>query len=307
MTNAGYHQLTVGEELPPGSKPRLDDHAAAPATETFPPAPAPPITFKHSERVDLIFGALAAAQGKIENPVKTKKAVIKTEKGTYTYWYCDIADVLAATRKPFSENGISVSQYPTQEERTIKVGNQDKIFTKVTIETYLGHKSGQWMACSIWAMADGAGPQAVGSVSTYLRRYGLQLIAGIAADDDEDGQAGQGDQSGGADGNVRGGQERPTASGPRPTGTGPSTPENEVYFEVSPVGNVDTKPASGGRTQWLFYIPGQPKPASTVNKALAEKILRERDTGMPIRWHLKRVGSFLNLEDAEVLPPGSLS
>jgi hypothetical protein len=279
------------------------------------PPPPPPATFKHSATVDLIFGALADAQAILIQPTKSKIAKVKgrtrgNQDYEYTYRYCDINDVLEATKTSLNAKGIMISQYPEVEEKPFETTGERPatlIGAKVTVRTILGHRSGQWMECSIWAMSESCGPQAIGSVITYLRRYGLQLIAGIAADDDEDGEAGQGGQAGGASTNAaapRGGNGQ---ANPQPKGGANIGPENEEFTLVATLGNYDTKPASGGRTQWLFYLPGQPKPASTVAKPLADKILKEQDTGMPIRWHLKRAGSFLNLESVEILPAGSLS
>lgn len=294
-------RITVGEEVPPGSLPRPDDHAAAPAAEHFPPPPAPPATFRHSERVDLIFGALAQAQATLENPIKTKKATIKSERGTYVYWYCDIADVLTATRKPFSDNGIGVTQFPTVEEKTIKVGNADRIFAKVTIETYLTHKSGQWMACSLWAMAEGAGPQALGSVITYLRRYGLQLIAGIAADDDEDGNAGQGDQPGGA-GDAKG---QPAAAAPQggPQRSQP-TDTPDPWIATAEVNDYREQVMGGGRTRYSVDLAGIGW-ASTTKKDLGQKIGREKGTGLSVKVQLKRFRNEIDLVNGEVVRPDS--
>lgn len=295
-------RITVGQEPAPGSLPRPDDHApAAPPAEPMPPAPAPPATFRHSERVDLIFGALAAAQGALENPIKTKKATIKSERGSYTYWYCDIADVLTATRKPFSENGIGVSQFPTVEEKIIKTGNTERIFAKVTIETYLTHKSGQWMACSLWAMAEGAGPQAIGSVSTYLRRYGLQLIAGIAADDDEDGQAAQGDQPGGAgNGNGQAATAAPQGAPQRAQANDP-----DPWIVTAQITDYRETQIGGGRTRYSVELSDGTGWVSTTKKDLGQKIGREKGTGLAVRVQLKRFRNEIDLVAGEVVHPDS--
>lgn len=101
-------------------------------------------------------------------------------------------------------------------------------------------------------------------------------------------------------------QAETTQRGPQQTAGSVQTDENGVFPVVSLVDVFTTKNLSGGRTQWAFQIPNVGR-ASTINKALAEKLIKEKGSGMPIRFYLKRAGSFLNLENAEVLPPGSMS
>lgn len=98
----------------------------------------------------------------------------------------------------------------------------------------------------------------------------------------------------------------PAGRGPQQTAGSLQTDENGVFPVVALVDQYVTKPLTGGRTQWSFVIPNLGK-ASTINKILAEKLIKEKDSGMPVRFYLKRAGSFLNLENAEVLPPGSMS
>ena len=96
-----------------------------------------------------------------------------------------------------------------------------------------------------------------------------------------------------------------SASGPRRTENALQTAEGG-FSVVSTVDKTDQKNVSGGKTQYRFVIPNVGT-VSTVNKALADKVLKERGTGMPVRFHISRNGSWLNLEDAEILPPGSMS
>lgn len=97
--------------------------------------------------------------------------------------YADIASCWEACRKPLTDNGLSVSQYP----ETDGTG-------KITLTTVLLHNSGEWMRGTLSIVPkDGANPQVFGSIVTYFRRYGLQSAVGIASDDD-DGNAGAGSQ-----------------------------------------------------------------------------------------------------------------
>jgi hypothetical protein len=55
----------------------------------------------------------------------------------------------------------------------------------VTVETVLAHKSGEWMRGTSAAPVVKADPQGVGSAITYLRRYSLAAVCGIAQEDDD--------------------------------------------------------------------------------------------------------------------------
>jgi hypothetical protein len=61
----------------------------------------------------------------------------------------------------------------------------------VVVETVLMHKSGQWLCGGLSIKPVKDDPQGIGSAITYARRYSLQAVAGIAADDD-DGEAAMG-------------------------------------------------------------------------------------------------------------------
>jgi hypothetical protein len=51
--------------------------------------------------------------------------------------------------------------------------------------TRLLHTSGQFLEESVACMLPNGDPQSVGSAISYLRRYALQSVAGIAAEDDD--------------------------------------------------------------------------------------------------------------------------
>lgn len=128
-----------------------------------------------SQEVNEIFEALAKAQGSIQNAVKDKKNPF------YKSTYADLASVFDACRKPLSENGLSIIQYPS------------KIDEKWILVTTIGHKSGQWIRSEIpIILSDKIGPQAFGSAMTYARRYALTALVGIAAEEDDDGERAEG-------------------------------------------------------------------------------------------------------------------
>lgn len=87
--------------------------------------------------------------------------------------YADLNSVVDAVRIPFFENGLSYSQFPLMED------------DKVGVETILMHTSGQYMQSKLLLPMVKKDPQAAGSAITYARRYALQAIAGIPAEDDD--------------------------------------------------------------------------------------------------------------------------
>ena len=96
--------------------------------------------------------------------------------------YADLNSVIAAIKEAFESNGLSYSQFPVFKDGFVGV------------ETILLHVSGEWMSGELLLPIKKQDPQAAGSAITYARRYALQAIAGIPAEDD-DGNAASGDQA----------------------------------------------------------------------------------------------------------------
>lgn len=115
--------------------------------------------------------ALAAAQGELKNPEKTKQA----DAGKYSYNYADIGDVLEAVLPVLSRHGLSLTQ-PTK--------IQDNAIILITRITH-GVESieSEYPVCSL-----NGNHQAMGSAMTYARRYALTSLVGVAAVDDTDGE-----------------------------------------------------------------------------------------------------------------------
>lgn len=135
---------------------------------------------RHSEEIDQLFAALAVAQGGFDEVERTLTAQVESRRtgGKYAYEYETLADIIRATRKPLSENGLALMQFPFPGQQSI------------TIRTMLTHKSGQWIYNDLTAaLAGGLDPQSVGSGITYLMRYARKAILGIAAGYDDDGAA----------------------------------------------------------------------------------------------------------------------
>lgn len=115
--------------------------------------------------------ALAAAQGELRHAEKD------SANPHFKSRYASLASVLDAIRDPLSRHGLSVVQCPTRGEGGA-----------VCVETILLHESGALLRSTLAAKPAQDTPQGIGSTITYLRRYGLMAVVGIAADDD-DGEA----------------------------------------------------------------------------------------------------------------------
>lgn len=145
---------------------------------------------RHSVQLDQLGAALAKAQGEIQGAHKDKA------NPYFNSSYADLDSVWDACRRPLSENGLAVMQFPTADIREYdaickETGDQIKeTYAVVKVITKLVHSSGQWADSELEAESRDAGPQAIGSVITYLRRYLLQALVGVAPADD-DGNAGQ--------------------------------------------------------------------------------------------------------------------
>jgi hypothetical protein len=154
----------------------------------------------------------------MRHPQKNKVAKVPTKSGgSYSYNYADLADVIDAVRGPFASNGLAFVQVPFCNERTGRIG----------IVTRIMHTSGQWIEGTLFMSHADDKPQTIGSAITYGRRYALSPMAGIASDDDDDGNAAQGHE---ASTSRRPGRDEPQYKAPgdsgqtsRPSSTLPET------------------------------------------------------------------------------------
>lgn len=125
------------------------------------------MAIEQSTVINELAAALSKAQGKITGALKDSANPFFKSK------YADLASVWDACRDQLAANGLAVVQ--------INGNDSDRI----TVTTMLVHSSGQWVrgVCSAKPAKDDA--QATGSVITYLRRYGLAAITGVAQIDDD--------------------------------------------------------------------------------------------------------------------------
>lgn len=143
---------------------------SAPSPDALAALISGPDSKTRSGSLDALGAALSKAQSKIKTAAKD------ANNPHFGSQYANLASVWEACRDALTSEGLSVVQMPC--------GDGDR----VGLTTTLLHSSGQWMASTIFAGTERKGPQAVGSVLTYLRRYSLAAAVGVAPDDD-DGEA----------------------------------------------------------------------------------------------------------------------
>ena len=149
-------------------------------------APMIPTNQFQSEKINLLAEALAKAQGVIVAPPRSRtvRVVPRTGGAGYTFKYATLSDIIDAVQKPLSDNGIARLQLVSHDAN----GG----FYKLT--TYLVHSSGQFIACEVPIITEGHSNQQFGSALTYMKRYTLSAMVGLAADEDDDGNAADGNE-----------------------------------------------------------------------------------------------------------------
>lgn len=126
--------------------------------------------------------AMAAFKADPPKIEKTKLVDFTTDKGRTKYKYGALADAAEKINKAMSPHGLSATW--TTEQRD---DGQIKVTCKVT------HKMGHSESTSLFAKPDATGNkntiQQVGSTITYLERYTLLALTGLATHDmDDDGK-----------------------------------------------------------------------------------------------------------------------
>lgn len=154
-----------------------------------------------------IAAALAKAQGEIQNPQMNKTVKVRTRGGDeYQFSYADLDAIIKAIKGPLAKNGISYVQ------------TMDLIDDKWRLQTTLLHESGESLTSITPLFVEGQGNQAFGSALTYMKRYALAALVGVAADSDDDANS--------ADGN--------TAQEIKKSNTAPNPPADNV-IAIKPV------------------------------------------------------------------------
>jgi hypothetical protein len=120
-----------------------------------------------SDSIAAIAPALVKAQAEI------KAALKDATNPHFKSKYADLSSVVEAVKAPLLKNGIAFLQ-----------GIHDAV-DGVAVETMLLHTSGEWISSTLRLPATKQDAQGYGSAITYGRRYGLQAICGVPAEDDD--------------------------------------------------------------------------------------------------------------------------
>jgi hypothetical protein len=120
-----------------------------------------------SDTIEKIAPALHKAQGQI------KAALKDSTNPHFRSKYADLGSVIEAVKPALQANGITFLQ-----------GIHDAV-DGVAVETLLLHTSGEWISSTMRVPAVKQDAQGYGSAITYGRRYGLQSMCGVPAEDDD--------------------------------------------------------------------------------------------------------------------------
>ena len=114
-----------------------------------------------------LFAALSKAQLELENATKNAANPHFRSK------YADLAEVLNTVRPALAKHGLCVIQ-GTRFDGAM-----------VSVTTTLAHAGGGYVTEESHCVPAKTDAQGIGSATTYLRRYALSAIAGIAQEDDD--------------------------------------------------------------------------------------------------------------------------
>lgn len=133
-----------------------------------------------SETIANLAMSLAKFQGEMTNPKNT------ANNPQFNSKYAPLQDILALARPLLSKQGLSLIQSTTGD------------LENVTISTMLIHESGEFLETEPFILkgeqtARGGGKvvnvQGAGSMITYIRRYQVSAMLGVASEDDDDGNS----------------------------------------------------------------------------------------------------------------------
>jgi hypothetical protein len=133
-----------------------------------------------SPELDQLLPALVKARAAFPSITKNQVVTVHGERGSYDFEYADLASLLQAVTPTLSAEGLLLLS-----------GFDDTADGGVRVVTRLYHVSGQWLQASV-VLAKPKSMQTLGSAVTYARRYSLQALLGITAEDDDDGSAASG-------------------------------------------------------------------------------------------------------------------
>jgi hypothetical protein len=166
------------------------------------PRQVPGIGFASPQCAQIVT-ALAAAQGKFRAPKRTKTATVRPRDGGagYSFAYAPLDEVIDAVKDGLAETGIARVQFLIKAD--------DGFYVRSVI-----WHAGEWLGNDYPVMTGREGAQAFAGGVTYAKRQGLCMLLGIAPEDDDDGNAAEGNAV-----QVTAPQGRPQPRRPKPPAT----------------------------------------------------------------------------------------
>lgn len=121
-----------------------------------------------SESIKEIAGALVKFQNEVTGVKKDGSNPFFKSK------YATLDNFITTVRTPMVKHGLSFTQLPSGENELV---------------TMLMHESGEYLSATAKMAPKTNDPQGQGSAITYMRRYALGALLGIATEDDDDGNS----------------------------------------------------------------------------------------------------------------------
>lgn len=152
-----------------------------------------------STDINEIAGALAKAQATVKGATKDSL------NPHFKSQYADLSSVWEACREALTANNLAIVQTPHTDDAG-----------KCHVVTMLMHSSGQWIRDTFCLSPTKQDPQGYGSAITYMRRYALAAMVGVAPEDDDGNAAAAND-----------GKQQPQQQKAQPKQAAPKQQENK--------------------------------------------------------------------------------
>jgi hypothetical protein len=226
--------------------------------------------------------ALAKAQSEFPTIERSKDVVVKTKTGgSYTFAYAPLDAIAHAVAAPLRANDLTYSQLLSNIEG------------KAALRTVLMHSSGETLedVCPL-PMNGSVSAQEFGSLVTYMRRYALVALLGIATEEDDDGNHASGNTatSSGAGGTSGGSVPAPDdseylAATARAQDAGAKPSDQVLHWSRNKGKRLDE--LTPKQLEWYaneWKLQDDPSPYDVRLKFAAQALLRGDDTPEALRY-----------------------
>lgn len=174
--------------------------------------------------------ALSKAQGQYGPIPRSRTVTVKMkpkadgrEGGSYTFSYAPLDVILDATRPALTANELALTQV------LHGGGGRDPMM----LRTVLFHSSGQFLSSEVVLTSVGSSPQELGSAITYMRRYVITALLGVASEEDDDGNHASGNET-------RPAAPRAPKPAPTPPKDEPTAKQRKAFADLMAVPDVWT-------------------------------------------------------------------